>query len=143
MKSYIFLAISIIGEVFATAMLKMSEGFTNLLPSLAVIVGYGLSFYFISLALKTIPLSLAYAIWSGVGTALTALIGIFIWDELFSTLKLAGILLIIGGVVLLNFSRCKRKGKGTCKLRDNGPYSPLPLLSYFFLSLQKYCSNDN
>ncbi|MEB6548451.1 multidrug efflux SMR transporter [Heyndrickxia sporothermodurans] len=111
MKAYIFLTISIIGEVFATAMLKMSEGFTNFLPSLAVIVGYGLSFYFISLALKTIPLSLAYAIWSGVGTALTALIGIFIWDELFSTLKLAGILLIIGGVVLLNFSDMKRQEK--------------------------------
>ncbi|MEK5521915.1 DMT family transporter [Heyndrickxia sp. FSL W8-0423] len=111
MKAYIFLAISIIGEVFATAMLKMSEGFTNFLSSLAVIVGYGLSFYFISLALKTIPLSLAYAIWSGVGTALTALIGILIWDELFSTLKLAGILLIIGGVVLLNFSDMKGQEK--------------------------------
>jgi len=103
-KGYIFLAISIIGEVIATTMLKMSDGFTVLFPSIGVIVGYGLSFICLSVCLKTIPLSLAYAIWSGVGTALTVLIGVLVWGELFNTIKLSGIILIIGGVVLLNTS---------------------------------------
>jgi len=103
-KGYIFLAISIIGEVIATTMLKMSDGFTVLFPSIGVIVGYALSFICLSVCLKTIPLSLAYAIWSGVGTALTVLIGVLVWGELFNTIKLSGIILIIGGVVLLNTS---------------------------------------
>jgi multidrug resistance protein EbrB len=102
MKDYITLGISISSEVFATSMLKMSEGFTIFLPSIGVIIGYGLSFYCFSLCLRIIPLGLAYAIWSGVGTALTTIIGIFVWGDLFNTLTLAGILLIIGGVVLLN-----------------------------------------
>lgn len=102
MKGYFYLTISIITEVFGTAMLKLSEGFTVLLPSLGVAAGYGLSFYCLSLCLKTVPLSLAYAIWSGIGTALTALLGALVWDELFGPLKIAGVLLIIGGVILLN-----------------------------------------
>jgi len=104
MKGYIALTISIITEVFATTMLKMSDGFTILLPSIGVIIGYAVSFYSISICLKTLPLSLAYAIWSGVGTALTALIGVLVWGDLFNTLMLCGIILIIGGVVLLNTS---------------------------------------
>lgn len=105
MRGYLALSISIICEIFATAMLKMSEGFTVLFPSVGVIIGYGLAFYCLSLCLKTLPLSLAYAIWSGVGTALTAVIGALMWGEAFSTLKLAGIILIIGGVILLNSSK--------------------------------------
>ncbi|WP_433957184.1 DMT family transporter [Cytobacillus horneckiae] len=107
MKSYIILALSIICEVFATSMLKLSEGFTIVFPSIGVIIGYALSFYLIAIALKTLPLSLAYAIWAGVGTALTALIGVLVWGELFSILKLTGLVLIIAGVVLLNFSNQK------------------------------------
>lgn len=102
MKGYLYLTISIITEVFGTAMLKLSDGFTVLLPSLGVAAGYGLSFYCLSLCLKTVPLSLAYAIWAGLGTALTALLGVLFWDELFGPLKIAGLLLIIGGVILLN-----------------------------------------
>nr|WP_309100352.1 multidrug efflux SMR transporter [Fredinandcohnia onubensis] len=105
MRGYFALSISIICEIVATAMLKMSEGFTVLFPSVGVIIGYGLAFYCLSLCLKTLPLSLAYAIWSGVGTALTAVIGALVWGEVFSTLKLAGIILIIGGVILLNSSK--------------------------------------
>lgn len=112
MKGYIFLAISIVGEIFATSMLKMSDGFTVLLPSIGVIIGYTLSFYCLSLCLKTVPLSLAYAIWSGVGTALTVLIGVFVWGELFTMLKLSGIVLIIGGVILLNVSDKPETEKG-------------------------------
>jgi len=105
MKGYIYLTSSIIGEVLATSMLKMSDGFTVFLPSVGVVAGYVLAFYCLSLCLKTIPLSLAYAIWAGVGTALTALIGVVIWGEVFSAFKLLGIIIIIGGVVLLNSSK--------------------------------------
>lgn len=109
MKGYLILTLSIIFEVFATTMLKMSEGFSVLLPSIGVIVGYGLSFYGLSLCLKTIPLSLAYAIWSGAGTALTALIGVLIWGEIFTTIKLIGIILIVGGVFFLNLPTIDKK----------------------------------
>lgn len=102
MKGYIYLSISIITEVFATTMLKFSDGFTLLFPSLGVACGYGISFYCLSLCLKTLPLSLAYAIWSGVGTAATALIGLILWNEAFTLFKVLGIILIIGGVILLN-----------------------------------------
>lgn len=104
MKGYLFLSVSIISELVGTSLLKMSNGMTVLLPTLGVALGYGLAFYFLSLSLKTIPLSLAYAIWSGVGTALTALIGVVIWGEVLTTFMFVGILLIIGGVVLLNYS---------------------------------------
>ncbi|MFJ8067129.1 DMT family transporter [Psychrobacillus sp. NPDC096426] len=109
MRGYSLLSISIISEIFGTAMLKLSEGFTNLGPSIAVVVGYGLSFYCLALCLKTIPLSLAYAIWSGVGTAITALIGVFFWNDPFNLLTLSGLALIIGGVVLLNASNARNE----------------------------------
>jgi multidrug resistance protein EbrB len=109
MKGYIALGISIISEIFGTTMLKLSEGFTNIFPSVGVIVGFGLAFYCLSLCLKTVPLSLAYAIWSGVGTALTALIGILLWRDPFSIITLVGIVLIIGGVVLLDASNSPEK----------------------------------
>lgn len=102
MQGYIYLTISIISEVFATTMLKLSDGFTVLGPSMAVALGYGISFYSLSLCLKTLPLSLAYAIWSGVGTALTVIVGIVIWNDLFNLYSALGIVLIIGGVILLN-----------------------------------------
>ncbi|MFE0505279.1 DMT family transporter [Peribacillus butanolivorans] len=111
MKGYIALGISIISEIFGTTMLKLSEGFTNLSPSIGVILGFGLAFYCLSLCLKTIPLSLAYAIWSGIGTAITALIGVLLWQEPFSTITLGGLVLIIGGVVLLNASNTSEQVK--------------------------------
>ncbi|MBN6206550.1 multidrug efflux SMR transporter [Ralstonia pickettii] len=104
MKGYSYLAVSIIAEVFGTAMLKLSDGFTAFLPSLGVIIAYGLAFYCLSLCLRTIPLSLAYAIWSGAGTAIIALIGYMFWNEAFGMLKITGILLIIGGIIVLNAS---------------------------------------
>lgn len=111
MRGYVFLTISIAGEIFATTMLKLSDGFTVMLPAAGVVFGYALSFYCLSLCLKTVPLSLAYAIWSGAGTALTALIGAIIWEEAFSSLKIAGILLIIGGIILLNSSHIAETAK--------------------------------
>lgn len=109
MKGYSLLSISIVSEIFGTAMLKLSVGFTNLGPSIGVIAGYGLSFYCLALCLKTIPLSLAYAIWAGVGTAITALIGVLFWNDPFNLLTLSGLALIIGGVVLLNASDTKKE----------------------------------
>jgi multidrug resistance protein EbrA len=102
MQGYIILIIAIIGEVFGSSMLKASNGFKRVLPIFGVIIGYGVAFYALSLALKTIPLGMAYAIWSGLGTVLTALIGIIIYKEGISSKKLFGIGLIIGGVVILN-----------------------------------------
>lgn len=104
MKGYGYLTISIVGEVFGTMMLKLSNGFSVLGPSLGVVFGYGVAFYCLSLCLRTLPLSLAYAIWSGAGTALTALLGYLIWDEVFGLLKLLGIAFIIGGIIVLNSS---------------------------------------
>ena len=91
------LFLAILSEVVGTVALKASDGFARLGPSV-VVVGYGLSFYLLALALKQIPLGVAYAIWSGLGTAVA---GILLWRE---SLNLAGvgILLIIAGVVLLN-----------------------------------------
>ncbi|MED1472390.1 multidrug efflux SMR transporter [Bacillus salipaludis] len=104
MNAYILLAISILSEVFGSSMLKATNGFKKILPSLCVIVGYGIAFYALSLSLKTLPLGVAYAIWAGVGTALTALVGITIYKEKFNSKKLFGLVLIIGGVILLNNS---------------------------------------
>lgn len=99
---YLWLAIAIIAEVFGSSMLKLAEGFTRLLPSIGVVAGYAVAFYGLSLALKELPLGVAYAIWAGVGTALTALVGIIFYKETLHIKKAIGILLIIGGVVLLN-----------------------------------------
>ena len=102
MKGYLFLAVAIISELFGTSMLKASNGFSKLLPSIGVMIGFGIAFYSLSLSLKEVPLSIAYAIWSGVGTAVTAVIGVLIWKEKLSFINVAGILLIIIGVILIN-----------------------------------------
>jgi multidrug transporter EmrE-like cation transporter len=102
MKSYIFLAVAIGFELFGTSMLKASHGFSKWGPLIGVIIGYVVAFYFLSLAIEQIPLGIAYAIWSGVGTALTVVIGIWIWEEKLTMTAGLGILLIIAGVILLN-----------------------------------------
>ncbi len=102
MNEYVFLGIAIALELFSTSMMKASEGFTKFLPSIAFIGGMGTSFYLMSQALSSIPLSIAYAIWSGLGTALTALIGVLVWKEQLNIYSGLGIVLIVLGVVLLN-----------------------------------------
>ena len=79
--NWFYLAIAIVSEVLATSALKASEGFTRLYPSLVVVVGYGLAFYFLSLTLRTIPVGIAYAVWSGVGIVLISLAGWVIYDQ--------------------------------------------------------------
>ena len=105
MSGFIYSAFAIVGEVFASTMLKLSDGFKKMLPVLGLAFGYGVAFYGLAVALETIPLGVAYAIWSGVGTAFTALIGIYLFKEAATKKKFAGIFLIILGVVLLNLAK--------------------------------------
>lgn len=103
---WIFLTLAIISEVVGTSALKTSEGFSRLWPSLVVVVGYALAFYFLSLVLKTIPVGVAYATWSGVGIVLIALIAWIVHGQALDLPAIAGIALIVAGVVVLNlFSR--------------------------------------
>lgn len=109
MNGYVALGIAIVTEIFGTSMLKMSDGFSKLFPSIGVAVGFLLAFYFLSVSLKSVPLSLAYALWSGIGTVITAIIGILAWGDPFNMISFAGIALIIGGVVLLNYSKAPER----------------------------------
>ncbi|MDF2036920.1 multidrug efflux SMR transporter [Cytobacillus oceanisediminis] len=102
MNAYLLLALAIVSEVFGSSLLKAADGFKKLLPSLGVIIGYGVAFYALSLSLKTLPLGVAYAIWAGLGTVLTALVGIAIYKENVNGKKILGLALIVGGVILLN-----------------------------------------
>lgn len=102
MNGYSFLVIAIALEVFSTSMLKLSEGFTKLYPSLVFIVGMSASFYAVAQAMTFIPLNVAYAIWSGLGTVLTALVSVLIWKETINIYSGIGIVLIVIGVVMLN-----------------------------------------
>jgi small multidrug resistance pump len=97
-----WLAMAIGTEVVATTALKLSNGFQQLAWAGVVVVGYGISFYALSIALRTIPLGVVYAVWSGVGTAVIVLIGWVLFREVLDGVKLAGIGLIIIGVVMLN-----------------------------------------
>ncbi|MEX2962477.1 multidrug efflux SMR transporter [Microbulbifer sp. TYP-18] len=99
---YIYLAIAIIAEVVATSALKASDEFTKPTPSIIVIVGYGVAFYFLSLVLKTIPVGVAYAIWSGLGIVLISLVGLVTFGQKLDFAAVIGSLLIIGGVVVMN-----------------------------------------
>jgi multidrug transporter EmrE-like cation transporter len=85
-------------------MLKVSDGFTKWLPAVGVVTGYVLSFFLLALALRTIGLSTAYAIWAGIGTVGAVLAGVFIFGENLPVLALIGIALVVTGVVLLNLA---------------------------------------
>ena len=96
------LAMAIVSEVVATSALKSAEGFTRLVPSVIVIVGYLSAFYFLSLTLRVIPLGIAYAVWAGVGVALVTLIGWVFYHQILDVAALIGISLIVSGVIVLN-----------------------------------------
>jgi small multidrug resistance pump len=100
--NWFYLAIAIVSEVIATSALKASDGFTRFYPSAAVVVGYGLAFYFLSQTLRTIPVGIAYAVWSGVGVVLISLAGWMVYDQKLDTAAVAGIALIAAGVIVLN-----------------------------------------
>jgi small multidrug resistance pump len=106
MQQWTYLGIAIVSEVIGTSALNASAGFSRLWPSLIVVAGYAVAFYCLSLALKSIPVGIAYAIWSGVGVALIALVGWAIFGQALDAPAIIGITLIVAGVVVLNvFSR--------------------------------------
>ena len=100
--TYLFLAIAIIAEVAATSALKASEEFTRLVPSIIVIVGYGIAFYFLTIVLRVIPIGITYAVWSGVGIVLVAVVGFFIYKQTPDIPAIIGMGLIISGVVVIH-----------------------------------------
>ena len=102
MHPALWLALAIGSEIVATVSLKLSDGFTRPVPSVVVVLGYATSFYALSISLRTIPLGVVYAIWSGVGTAAIVVIGLFLFRETLDAVKVIGIGLIITGVVVLN-----------------------------------------
>ena len=102
MKTAILFFFAVLSEVTATTALKFSEGFTKLLPSVIVVLGYGLSFYLLSLSLKVMPIGLAYALWSGIGIVLTVIAGMILWREPLDWARVIGILLIIAGILVIN-----------------------------------------
>ncbi|RKR08940.1 small multidrug resistance pump [Flavobacterium sp. 90] len=100
---YLFLASAIIFEVIGSSFMKASDGFTKWLPSAIVVAAYITCFYFLSLALKSIPLGIAYAIWGGLGIVLTAAVSVLVFKQKLDMPAIIGITLIVAGVVIMNF----------------------------------------
>ena len=100
---WIYLIIAIITEVIATSALKESQGFSKLLPSVIVIIGYSLTFYFMSLTLKEMSIGITYAIWSGMGILLISLIGYFRYNQVLDSAAIFGMSFIVVGVIILRF----------------------------------------
>lgn len=102
MSPWVFLSLAIVAEVIGTSFLKSAEGFTRPVPSAIVAVSYATAFYFLSLTLKAIPVGVAYAVWSGVGVALIALIGWAVFGQRLDAGAIVGLVLIVAGVAVLN-----------------------------------------
>lgn len=102
MNNYLFLALAILAEAVATTALKMSEQFTRLLPSAVVVIGYAAAFYFLSLSLRTIPVGVAYAVWSAVGIVLITVVGAVMFRQVPDLPAVIGLALIIAGVAVIN-----------------------------------------
>ena len=100
--AWLYLFISIVAEVIATSMLKLSNEFTRLGPSIIVVLGYATAFYFLSLTLRTIPIGVAYAMWSGVGIFLVTIIAWIFYQQKLDWAAILGIGLIVSGVVVMN-----------------------------------------
>jgi small multidrug resistance pump len=98
------LVVAIGSEVVATTALRMSDGFTRPLPVAVLVVGYTISLYLLSVVVRDLSIGLTYAIWAGAGTALIAVIGVVLFDETLTLASLAGIALVIAGVILINAS---------------------------------------
>lgn len=99
--NYLYLSLAILSEVVATSTLKMTDTFTKLIPSLVVIVGYSLAFYFLNLSIRTIPLGLAYALWCAGGIILIVLSGAVIYKQSIDTPAIIGLTLIVLGISII------------------------------------------
>lgn len=97
-----YLTMAIVAEVIATTMLKASEGFTRLLPSLLVVLGYGVAFWGLSMVVKSMPLGIVYAIWSGMGIVLVSIAAVFVYQQKLDWPAIVGMGLIIAGVLVIN-----------------------------------------
>ncbi|HET6536971.1 MAG TPA: SMR family transporter [Sphingopyxis sp.] len=102
MMTYIYLTIAILAEVIGTAALKSSDGFSRLGPSLVTAAGYGIAFYFLSLTLRSLPIGIAYAIWSGVGIVLISAVAWLFLGQKLDMPAILGMCLIVAGVVVIN-----------------------------------------
>ena len=117
---WLYLAVAILAEIVATSALKSSDGFTRLLPSVVTTLGYVVSFYFLSLTLREVPVGIAYAIWSGVGIVLISIVSALLFKQHLDAPAMIGMGLIIAGVVVMNvFS----------KSVSTEPHSSLPELA--------------
>ena len=106
MKPWLILTLAIVAEVIATTALKASDGFTRLWPSLIVVLGYGTAFFCLSVTLRSIPIGVAYAIWSGVGVVLITVVAWLIFGQKLDAPAMIGMALIVAGVLVMNlFSR--------------------------------------
>jgi small multidrug resistance pump len=101
--NWLCLALAIVLEVVATTALKASDGFTRLMPSVVVVLGYAVAFYLLSLTLRSMPVGVVYAVWSGVGVVLITLVGWLLFAQKLDAPALIGIALISAGVIVLNF----------------------------------------
>jgi len=109
--AYLYLAVAIVAEVIATSALKASEEFTKLYPSLIVVIGYSIAFYFMTLVLRTIPIGITYAVWSGLGIVLVTIIGIVLYKEIPDIPAVIGMGFIIAGVAIIHiFSGSVKQG---------------------------------
>ena len=99
---WVFLLVAILAEIVATSALKASESFTRLWPSVLTVVGYAVAFYFLSLVLRSIPVGIAYAIWSGAGIVLVTLVAALLYGQKPDAAAVAGMALIVAGVVVIN-----------------------------------------
>jgi len=99
---YLYLSVSIIAEVIGTTALKAADGFTNPGPTLLAVGAYGVAFFALSFVFRTVPMGIAYAIWSGVGIALISVAGIFLYKQTLDTPAILGIVLIVAGVAIIN-----------------------------------------
>ncbi|MCA0325738.1 MAG: multidrug efflux SMR transporter [Proteobacteria bacterium] len=102
MSPWLTLGAAVVAEVVATSALKASAGFTRLVPTLVVAVGYGLAFWLLSLTLRSIPVGVAYAVWSGIGTVLIALVGWLVFGQRLDAWAVLGMALIVAGVLVMN-----------------------------------------
>lgn len=102
MNAWLLLSLAIVAEVIATSALKLSDGFSRLWPSLVVVAGYGIAFVLLAFTLRTLPIGIAYAVWSGAGVALIALIGVFFFHQPLDAPGMLGLALIVSGVLVLN-----------------------------------------
>ena len=101
--TYLYLAFAIVSEVVGTSALKASEEFTKLVPSIVVLIGYALAFYFMTLTLRTLSIGITYAIWSGAGIVLVALVGLVFYKEVPDTAAIVGMVFIIIGIMIMHF----------------------------------------